>query len=88
MAETMTTERRFLLAYDMELCRPGCVLVAAALGADSDASSRFDTRTWLLAPTPTMRVYRITESQLVDAVRRTEELYNDAEPRRAGGDER
>jgi hypothetical protein len=53
------------IAFDTELKRPGCVLVAAAIGADTDIPSRyFDNDTWLLAPTPAMRVYDVTDEQI------------------------
>jgi hypothetical protein len=62
-----------LVAYDTELFRPACVLVAAALGADSRAASAFDTKYWLLAPTPGMAVFNTTPEQLTQLVAITEE---------------
>lgn len=52
------------VAFDIELMRPGCVLVAAALGADTEPCAHFETETWLLAPTPGMRVFETTPEQL------------------------
>lgn len=53
-----------LLAYDCKLKRPGCVLVAAGIGADPNASKRFPSEAWLLYPTPDMRVYEATDEQI------------------------
>lgn len=59
-----------LVAYDVVLDRPGCVLVAAAMGADTEVCHLFPTDSWLLAPTPDMRVYPTTEAQLAKLVAR------------------
>lgn len=53
-----------LIAYDCRLKRPGCVLVAAGIGADPEVSKRFPSETWLLAPTDDMRVYEATDAQI------------------------
>lgn len=60
------------VAFDCGLKRPGCVLVAAALGADTEACVHFETATWLLAPTPGMRVYETTPEQLAILVKMTQ----------------
>lgn len=60
------------LAYDLKLNRPGCVLIQAAMGGTVDVSRHFDSKDWLLYPTPDMKVYRITEAQLEEAKRATE----------------
>ena len=52
------------LAYDVQQKRPGCVLLAAAMGADSSAANAFPVELWLLAPTDGLRVYGVTEQQL------------------------
>ena len=52
--------------------RPGCILIAAGLGADSSVSSRFDPKYWLLHPTPDMGVYDITETELQQLIQRVE----------------
>jgi hypothetical protein len=56
------------IAYDIKLKRPACVLVAAGMGADAQLAHRFHVDHWLLAPTPDMRVYPITEQQLSQLV--------------------
>lgn len=60
------------ICFDITLMRPGCVLLAAAMGADSSCTSEFDTKHWLLAPTPNLRVYDITADQLEQLVQRVE----------------
>lgn len=57
------------VAFDTELMRPGCVLVAAGLGADTEPCAHFETDTWLLHPTPGMRVFETTPEQLAQLVR-------------------
>lgn len=41
-----------LIAYDTDLKRPACVLVAAGMGGDPKISQRFKNELWLFAPTP------------------------------------
>lgn len=55
---------KYRIAYDTELKRPACVLVAVGMGADREPAMWFDPKHWLLAPTPDMHVYEITPSQL------------------------
>ena len=64
------------IAYDVVQMRPGCVLVAAGLGADAALSSRFDPHDWLLVPTADMGVYEITEDQLRQLIEKTEGRNN------------
>lgn len=59
------------VAYDLKLMRPGCIIVAAGMGADSIPCAAFDTEDWLLAPTPDMKVYDTTEGQLKQLVEMT-----------------
>lgn len=61
-----------LVAFDVKLMRPACVLVAAGLGASSEAAKRFPTESWLLAPTDDMSVYETTPVQLEWLVYRVE----------------
>ncbi len=54
-----------IIVYDLELMKPGCVLLQAMYGGTiPDFSSRFDAEEWLLAPTPNLKAYEITEEQL------------------------
>jgi hypothetical protein len=52
------------IAFDIKLKRPGCVLIQAAMGATAGVASKFPTESWLLSPTPDMRVYPLTDDQL------------------------
>lgn len=60
------------LCFDIVEMKPGCVLLAAAMGADTWASSKFDPKHWLVAPTDNLRVYEITDDQLAQLVERME----------------
>lgn len=60
------------VAFDCDLMRPACVLVAAGIGGSVEAAKRFPTETWLLAPTDGMRVYMAAPAQLDLLVRRVE----------------
>jgi len=53
------------IVYDAGLRRPACPLLQAALGGDSWIAGYFPSRLWLLAPTPDMKLYRLTEEQLL-----------------------
>lgn len=55
------------IAYDAALKKPGCVLLQAVMGGTVPPSKFhecFDAADWLLAPTPDLRVYEVTEEQL------------------------
>jgi hypothetical protein len=47
------------IAFDIELMRQACPILAAALGADPYAADWFDPEDWLVAPTEAMRVYEL-----------------------------
>jgi len=61
----------FLLAYDCTLMRPACVLVAAAMGADSRVPHIFPTGSWLTHKTPDMKLYETTPEQLLFVIDKT-----------------
>jgi hypothetical protein len=63
------------IAFDPVLQRPACVLVAAAFGADTALCHRFPLDSWLLAPTPTMGAFHVTEDQMAYLVRLVELQY-------------
>ena len=65
-----------LLAYDVQERRPGCVLLAAAMGADTSAAKAFPSELWLTAPTPGLRVYRFSRQQLAIIVRSTTNYHD------------
>lgn len=53
------------IAYDAVLKKPGCVLIQAVMGGDiPDFAALFPSESWLLAPTPDMKLYTVTEKQL------------------------
>ena len=60
------------IAYDTKLMRPACVILAAAKGADVEPAHWFDSRHWLLEPTPDLKVYEVTDSELRRLVIMTE----------------
>lgn len=65
---------RRLIAYDPDLKRPGCVILAAAMGTDLQLPQLFPVESWLLAPTPGMlRLPIDSDEQLQALVRITEE---------------
>lgn len=64
-----------LVAFDIELMRPGCAIVAAIMGADPQAPSQFPLDSWLLTPTEGMRVYPVTPDQLVRLVAKVESAH-------------
>jgi hypothetical protein len=52
------------IVYDVKLKRPGCVLLQAAMGGTVlDFVQKFPNE-WLLAPTPDMKIYEVTDDQL------------------------
>lgn len=61
------------IAFDIELMKPACVLVAAGYGADSSIPHMFPTDSWLLAPTDNMGVFEVTDEQLKILVDRVEQ---------------
>lgn len=64
------------IAYDCELKRPACVLVAAGMGADSNLAHYFDPQDWLLSPTPALKVYECTPEQLAKLVEKHVQFPN------------
>lgn len=55
-------KRRIL--FDPVLKRPGCVLLQAVAGCDPSVAHGFDSKKWLLGPTPDMAVFEVTDEQL------------------------
>ena len=62
------TSTIYVVAYDVSLRRPGCVLLQAAMGGTYKSaalfSKLFDPDQLSLAPTEEMKAYRTTETQL------------------------
>jgi hypothetical protein len=64
-------EHEYVLIYDLKLRRPGCVLLQVFGGTvPRDLFFElFDGTDWLLAPTPDLKAYRMTRSDLEQASR-------------------
>jgi hypothetical protein len=54
----MPEEKKIRLVYDLDLKRPACALLQAAMGGDSHALYEvgFTSEDWLISPTPGMRL--------------------------------
>lgn len=61
------------MVYDCKLRRPACALLQAVLGGDDGACTVFDSRHWLLSPTPDMRLYEVDQDRLRDLISITEQ---------------
>lgn len=71
---------KIVMVYDFDLKRPGCVILQAAMGGDSNAVSRlFSGESWLVAPTPGMRLIAGTAEEWKKAA-----AITDAEMKRLG----
>lgn len=57
-----------LFAYDAILMRPGCVPLQAALGGNIATANRFPIESWLLTPTPSLRLYDFPDKNLKVAI--------------------
>jgi hypothetical protein len=76
-----------IIAYDVELRRPGCALLQAVYsqhGTDHRDSSAFPTESWLTAPTENLRLYEVTDDRFSQLVARAHagdwELYHQDGP--------
>lgn len=61
------------IAFDCVLCRPGCVLIQATYGIPGSIALEFPTESWLLAPTPDLKVYPLTD----DILKRLKKMVRD-----------
>jgi hypothetical protein len=52
------------LVYDIKLKRPACALLQAVLGGDQGMANNFPSEHWLIAPTPDMKAYQISDEDL------------------------
>jgi hypothetical protein len=57
-----------ILVYDLKLKRPGCALLQVALGGTTGVAGQFPTEHWLLAPTPDLKPYRISDEELASVI--------------------
>jgi hypothetical protein len=70
------TEEPITIVYDVDLMRPACVLIQRLYGANistEDLAMLFPAGSWLVAPTPGMRGYRVTREELEQMGRVTKE---------------
>lgn len=56
------------LVYDLKLKRPGCALLQAAMGGSPGMANEFPTEHWLLAPSPDMKTYNISDEELASVI--------------------
>lgn len=57
------------VVFDRKLKRPACVLLQAVFGGTVPNFQRyFPSETWLLAPTPNMRMYRVENKEQLEAL--------------------
>jgi hypothetical protein len=67
----------YKIAYDPVEKRPGCILIQAAMGGIVPGfTSLFPTESWLLAPTPDMKLLPISAEKLAVLVKITEDNRN------------
>lgn len=66
------------IAYSVELKRPGCVLLQAALGCAPAVAYPFPTETWIVGEgAETLRVYPLAPGQLERLVQITIDAWKD-----------
>ena len=56
------------IAFDIELMKPGCALLQAAMGGTEGIANYFDSRDWIIAPTKGMKIYEVDKAQLLQIV--------------------
>ena len=56
----------YTIMYDCTLRKPGCVLLQCFADLPKELFYRYfgDSNCWLVAPTPDMKLYRVTKSML------------------------
>jgi hypothetical protein len=59
------------IAFDVDKMQPGCVLIQAALGCNSEVAKEFDTEDWLTHMTPGMKVYELKPGMLKQLIFKT-----------------
>lgn len=52
------------LLYDVTLRKCGCVLLQAVAGGSIGIANRIPAEDWLVAPTPDMKLYELTDDQV------------------------
>ena len=69
------------IVYDAKLKRPGCVLLQASYGCSSGLAHKFPLDSWLVAPTPDLKKYQVTEEQLEKLVAITKDNHEQSRVR-------
>lgn len=59
---------------DLKQMKVGCVLIAAAYGADTELPKSLDTKHWITYPTPDLKIYEATAEQVDQLKRKLEQL--------------
>lgn len=65
-----------LIAYDTTLYRPGCVLIQAHMGGNSEFCAEFHTDLWVLHPTPNMKLYPVRDRKFLEMLVDTSNFHN------------
>ncbi len=60
------------IAFDIELMRPGSDLIQVAMGGTEGIANRFDTEDWIEATSTDMKLYEVTDEQLIQLVQKVE----------------
>ncbi len=60
------------IAFDVELVQPGCAIIQAAMGGTLGIANKFNSEDWLVVPTSGMKLYEVTEEQLIFLVQKVE----------------
>lgn len=66
-----------LIAYDVNLKRPACALLQAVMGGTDSVANNFDPDTWLVHPTPDMKVYAMTDDELKMLIKLTDKAKDE-----------
>lgn len=73
------------LAFDTEWRRPGCVLIQAARGGDTELLKKhFHPETWIVGHSPAMKVYPVTDDQIPKLVAMAEAAVKNGRPEEKG----
>lgn len=62
--KTVASVKKQAIAFDIALKRPGCPILQAVYGNDPSIAHAFPPESWLLAPTPDLKVYSLQEQEL------------------------
>ena len=60
------------IAFDIDVMKPGCAIIQAAMGGTEGVASAFPVESWQITPTPGMKLREITPEQLIQLVEMVE----------------